>query len=58
VTPPVWGEEARLLLQAPNKKSKARLRCFADVAMGTTYAIWTGIGAVGTLALGILRLIT
>ena len=26
--------------------------------MGTTYAIWTGIGAVGTLALGILRLIT
>ena len=25
-----------------------------QIAMGTAYAVWTGIGAVGTLAVGIL----
>ncbi len=29
-------------------------RAFVTIPMGTAYAVWTGIGAVGTAALGII----
>ena len=40
----------------PSRRTRAAARPISSLPLGTAYTVWTGIGAVGTIALGILLL--